>query len=315
MVKTFILGGGLAGLIAAYYNPEYQVVSSNLGGQLLTKWPLGPRYLHESPALERLLGEINLPILKKEVEIGYYDKEFIEPSIEHFRAYWKKTRGDTFPKEPGFMMRGEDLLEVFETSQAQLCMTLISKVEEEKRWLDGVVHQVDLRKRRFYLQGRGWQDYDVLINTLPAPVFFSFLVAENIQGLLEDQWTLPDLRYKPIDFFYGSITAPWLQKVVWEKGASFSFIYFPRGPTCFYRVTKVEEPYVVFETTRDLPLQVVAEVRVEDHTRLEVGKILDGKLQYQLLPWESFGIRHFGRFARWEDDLMTHHLVEKMQSG
>ena len=44
--NKIILGGGVAGLLQAYFNPDAVIVTDQIGGQFSSRFQLGPKYLH-----------------------------------------------------------------------------------------------------------------------------------------------------------------------------------------------------------------------------------------------------------------------------
>ena len=99
MSTKVILGGGIAGLIWAFYN-DGTVISPEFGGQMNNHFSLGPRYLHDNEWARRFLTDIGLPIKKLPVTIGYWYEGSVhpEPKDKHYiSAYHAKSRGFPVP--------------------------------------------------------------------------------------------------------------------------------------------------------------------------------------------------------------------------
>ncbi|MEK6881099.1 MAG: FAD/NAD(P)-binding protein, partial [Nanoarchaeota archaeon] len=66
-----VLGGGIAGLIFAFYNKNFTVISPDVGGQMGNGFSLGPRYLHDIPESRKFLNDLNIEIKEITVNVGY----------------------------------------------------------------------------------------------------------------------------------------------------------------------------------------------------------------------------------------------------
>lgn len=92
-MSKFVLGGGLSGLITAYYNPEYTVVSPEYGGFIDTKFGQAFVVLHGTEEMRELFHELGVPCFEKTIEIGYYHSD------------WGEVRTDLGDEEEAFARR------------------------------------------------------------------------------------------------------------------------------------------------------------------------------------------------------------------
>ena len=74
MSGRFILGGGLSGLIYAFYHPDYTIISPNLGGKLVQDYLQATILLHDKSETRTLLEDLGVRA----------DKE------AHFKRYFYK---------------------------------------------------------------------------------------------------------------------------------------------------------------------------------------------------------------------------------
>ena len=93
----YVLGGGIAGLIWAYYNDEYFVVSPEIGGQMKSEFNLGPRYLHDNDISRKFLSDLGMTVdnRKSKIRIGYLDEDgqwVKTPDAEYRKKYYLKSR-------------------------------------------------------------------------------------------------------------------------------------------------------------------------------------------------------------------------------
>jgi len=304
MGSKFILGGGAAGLIAAYYKKDYTIVSPNLSGQLGNPWPLGPRYLHCTTEVEDFLASLKLPTMGTVVTVGYADNDtFITPTNEDIAGYWKKTRGTKMPTSASCMMSGKECFEVMALPLSRVVSLLAFLARS--RWTTGDVRGISLEKKEILLNDSRVVPFTKLINTLPASVFTALIEGGNKDA---------DFSFEPSYLFYGySYDDTVLYRFLWSKGVRYDFIYFPRTPRDLLRITKLDEPWFVAETVSSggLPMEAF----IEDAKFLPIGKIVGGGEAFKKRDWSEHGIAHFGQWAQWEDGLLAHDLIEEMQKS
>ena len=56
----FVIGGGISGLIFAYYNRDYQIISPDIGGKLRNDYLTSTILLHDTPETKRLISDLKL---------------------------------------------------------------------------------------------------------------------------------------------------------------------------------------------------------------------------------------------------------------
>ena len=73
-MDKFILGGGVAGLVTAFYNSEYTIITDKVGGwQNANKFSLGPRFIEVTPASQAFMSRLGFTPSTRIVKIGYCD--------------------------------------------------------------------------------------------------------------------------------------------------------------------------------------------------------------------------------------------------
>ncbi|MCL6579737.1 MAG: NAD(P)/FAD-dependent oxidoreductase [Candidatus Bathyarchaeota archaeon] len=287
-MRNFILGGGISGLICAYYNPSYTIISKNTGGQLKSPFPLGPQYLHRTPEVEELLMELHLPTDVKEVKIGYFYKgKFITPKDAHQREYWRKTRGNA-PFTGECMMRKTENFEAYTTSPQYLMEALKLRV---RNVILAEAYHIDLDERKISCW-EGDFKYDNLISTIPLPEFMKM----SNRGTAVLSW-------HPIHFEYAeTVEDGVLERILWKEGREFDFIYFPWEGVDFYRITKLQEPYCVLEYTTS-PFYEAYEIKVLKTHSIKYGKIIAGDAP------EIEDVTFIGRYAKWDPKYFIHNVI------
>jgi hypothetical protein len=98
-----ILGGGIAALAILELKPDYRAICSSerLGGQMSSRFNLGPRILHRTDAVEMFLDHIGIDSQKylREFKVKYvWDGSEIDyPTADQSAFYFEKTRGQGIP--------------------------------------------------------------------------------------------------------------------------------------------------------------------------------------------------------------------------
>jgi len=65
MTNKYIIGGGIAGLIFNFYNPEYKIISPELGGKIKSKAMQNIIYIHATAETKKLLEDLKILLYKE----------------------------------------------------------------------------------------------------------------------------------------------------------------------------------------------------------------------------------------------------------
>ena len=71
MSKKYIIGAGISGLIFAYYNPDYTVISPDIGGQL-SHGIYNLTWVHDTPETRKLHKDLEFEFTPTKTLMGYY---------------------------------------------------------------------------------------------------------------------------------------------------------------------------------------------------------------------------------------------------
>ncbi len=128
MIETYIIGGGIAGMIFAYYNKDALIIDKDLGGQNNCSFELGPRLIEKDVETELLLKELNLDTSTKKIKVGFFDKKFLNPSEDFKKKYLLLSRGKDVEESSG-MNNMQKEMEVYNTTFKELSETLKNKIK------------------------------------------------------------------------------------------------------------------------------------------------------------------------------------------
>jgi hypothetical protein len=265
-MTTYILGGGLAGLVTAFYHPDYRIISPDLGGMWERKFT-GPKFLHVGEEVRGLLDELGFTNLKeRELQIKYWDaverKYIEEPSREQLIEYSLRTRG-ILPDKATMCSVLDEPKKVFEISPDEFIRALIVRVGNQ--WIKDSAVRVNSEGVRGLTKKN--YPFDFLINTLPQDYLHMNLIGELSQGDVLDLYA--------------------------KKGRRFSYrVNSPSNEDiCYWLRAKW-----VVRTYKEIYDGVIYEV---EEIVTELGKPYDYyTLESKISVSQPFWIRHVGRSAK-----------------
>lgn len=292
-MSNYILGGGIAGLIAGFYEKDYYIIGQDIGGQMSQKG-LGPRILEVNDYSAKLLEDLeydSVPI--KVAKIGYrHNNRFQDRLNEQLRKkYYLKSRNIQTPNvemPSSIMSDGKNSIRYFDIDWNDLILRLYNAVKD--RYIIDKITGIDINNKLINTDVSQY-DYDKIISTLPAPVFF------NLSGEIPEE----ELTYEKKLFVIVSSKTVDLSE--------FDYVYYPDMDCSYHRVTRLSETRAAIEYTGnqfnhtnlfDYWRHIAFEVKT-----LPMGQIKSGKVG-------SFkDIEFLGRYAEWNHDIKTDDIVKK----
>jgi hypothetical protein len=302
---NYVLGGGLAGLIWAYYHKDWTILA---GHELASASEIPiPRYIYWTEKTCQLHREL----FKKEPEM-----ETINVGIRSKAQWWSRATNDmkknyhekTRGKRPihvsqHVMSSGETHFDIIDTPYNLWENALIGELDE--RIIKEDVVTIDIEHNEIHTDNskRSTIAYDKMVNTLPLPLFFTLTNDNDIVNA----------------FSYSSVVLTLIKcqaSIIWEN--DYDYILFPDLRVPFFRMTKGEKPYLGIESKESLSkdsgkfwLEGMIVEKIEEKI-MKYGKIISGPSEFQNLP---SNIKLFGRFGTWDPRIKIHHLIEEVQSN
>jgi len=295
MPRNFIIGGGLSGLIAGYYLPEFTIISPDYGGMHGASFPLGPQFLYHTLESDAFLTGLDMPIFPRQVKVGYYFKNrFVEPNEHFLQMYSQKVRSgqQTLDAMSG-MKTSFDILEVDWTHLIEVLRPKVNIISGEVDKVFPDTHRLRLVDGRAFV-------YDYLISTVPLPILQRILF----------KWF--PLKYAGVLFE--------LELDLWYylQAKDFDYVYFPDPEVPYYRKTQVEDPFVVVESITTSPTvkeekdRTIFLPKVNQYW-LPYGKIISGSTLEFAQDLKEHEIYLLGRYGKWVPGYKLHDLVAEVQ--
>jgi len=298
----YILGGGIAGLITKFYNPDYTIITKSFGGTYAHYFPLGPRIMKVTPETTQLLVDLDsrgFPASKiveiRPHRIGYMvDGEIQSVCPEGYREmYVTKTRMMRKPLSSA-MSDGSNIIMGYEIDllKAGLLGNTIDTII-------GEVTEIDTEGEKIFLKDGRCLKYSKLISTVPLPLLGKICKKPGTEYLAYSSITFALCKNPSLDL------------------KNFSYVYYPEYKYPYYRISRADKYYVVefdnmpaeeiyllpdFGEGRDYPFQII-DTHVEPMARI---------LNDSDNPFIEFhGIKLVGRYAQWAHKIRISEVIKR----
>lgn len=298
-MTNYIIGGGLAGLIAGYYNPEFTVIAPDVSGFVESKVGRAFVVIHEDEQTLDLFHELEVPSFVKDVQLGYYHHGLgLETDVSRWGDFAntfgeqylrRKLPEDMQPKDgelggvPGSSFRG-----LFVDDN------LIDALAEEVDIREGTV--TTIREHTINVQGPDDNveiEWDRLISTIPATI---------CRTILEDRvgWELnhATMTYAELDDVPDRYrTAPW------------DYLYIVDNVP-YHRVVSHVVSNRYFVECRGEPEREAG--RFESTIR-DWYVHPTGVIEHEDIEPPYLGMTLLGRWAEWDPGILLNDIVRRAQ--
>mgnify|MGYP003152174521 CR=1 FL=1 len=307
MENNYILGGGPAGLIAAYYLPDHKVIDKKPLGQLNIPFIPGPRLLQHTPNMISFIREV-LPDSNGQEEIaviGYNENGTVvdSPTKSFKKKYAKKTRG-VDKSETSFLSEGKNEIKhieingLGEDSYKFLFTELLKIIKDRGQLVEDSVSKIDPHTRFIEFESGVKEDYNHIISTLNLNIFKKIMT--TLYDFPLDLSTSKKCFYKTE--YKDSIED--MSKNMNHPSLYYDYVY--SVDTKWTRQTFFRD-YIVYESVEPI---------TEDF--IEGNKVL---MKFENLPIqikESHNIERMdnidllGRFAQWSHQMKANEVLDRV---
>ena len=307
MVK-FILGGGIAGLLCAFYLKDYTIISDNLGGQNSEDFSLGPRLIKVDEYTTKLLKDLNIQAEKVIYKIGYKEDKKIYSSIpQGFKEKYVQHTRELDNTENSHLSSGESSVECYDFDYQKLVKTLIDKT---KTYVIGKVKNIEYDKITF-IDSFFALNYNKLISTLPLPLFYK----------------ISDQEHKVKDFDTFDTTFVLIESEKQDDismSELYNYIYIVDEP--FHRKTFLKREYknkiqYILEYKGVLTATELTKIfmnfyydveLIHDVKQIKVIPRCQIKQSKNILQDNITGTRFLGRYAQWNHQIKINELLKEI---
>ena len=288
----YIIGGGMTGLVLAFYNQQYTVITDRIGGQFGFKFNLGARHIHDTPETRKLLSDLGVSFTPTIKKVGYcwFDhqiKMLSDVPPRWFRThYYRKSRGlpndAAVPKS--VMSDNKTTIRVLDCN-IKLVINKLALALGERLILDKIKrvnHETIFGRNADY-------NYERIVNTIPKPAFL------RMRG------------FGSAAHYSKSVTFVKVEKEFMYT-EDFDYVYCGSGYQ-FHRVSDHGE-YLTVEFIGQIEPQRLKEIFKEtvlDHVTLRT-QVIDTARTLKII-----NTKFLGRYGEWKHGVRFHDVVKRAQ--
>jgi len=182
-MTKYILGGGIAGLIAKYYNPSYKLITPDIGGQLKDNNAAISFFIHNTKETRELLDKLGVAYEEEVINIFYFingklckniDNSQRQRLVAHKMTEYYCDYSDFIIKDTNLSVQENKLL-VLTTDVNKLIDELKPDNED---MINARIKLINIQNNSLLIkEGDDLKTlkYDKLISTIPANIFFYML--------------------------------------------------------------------------------------------------------------------------------------------
>ncbi len=298
-MDTIIIGGGIAGLLYAFYNTDCTVLTDKVGGGFSAPFQLGPKYLHKTEKTERLLNDLNLAAPVKTIKVGfYYDGKINSVNTEENRKkYFEKTRGITAEPYKSSMSEGSSEFEAYDLDLTELVGSLEKKIAGKGALVLRKVTQVDLIDKHVVVEKENKIYFNKLVVTCPKPVFC------NLIGQFDEAKQF--LSYPTTFVKYPELGIAGESLNISKDFENYDYVYFSQPNFLWHRATRIPGGFC-FEYKGDE--SETAKKEGYEYVVLKIGQLVQ---RDDTIMYPDF-VKFFGRYAQWKHSIKTKELVDEL---
>lgn len=287
----YILGGGISGLLFAFYNPDYIIISPDVGGKLLNNSLSSTILIHDSPETRKLLIDLGLTLKLKTHIIKYCINDVLKDVVtaeERRMIISKKMKTNhslDYLVKDKTLSYDDNYIPVLDIDY----QLLISKLEKRVKVINDKA--IRITSDEIVCEKSRYQ-YNQLISTVPAPIFWKLYKEEK------------DLTSIPVTFVVSKTNPLPTVSPNWD------LIYFGDEKLPYSRVNVTKDGSYLYEFT--------GKIEKEDIKRklpnLNISKYFcdpNGIVKSDLNNIPPPKVRFLGRFATWDHRIKIQDVIKQ----
>jgi len=291
--KKYSLGGGISSLIFAHYNPDFTIVTPEIGGLLKTT-SLNLTWMHRNEYTEDLVKKLKIPYSFTKTRIGYYYNGYVHDTLSpeiQFEIVKRKMTDCITGKVAGKLPESINLSvseNYINTINVDFKIIFDKLVDECKDRI--ILDHVDtIKKNQILLGSCDKLEYDELVSSIPAPIFW------KLYGQKREFETIPV-----------TFVSTWDRPFIYNE--RYAMIYTAED-YLFNRLSKRESLEYTYEFTGEIP-----ETEIKKYLpNVKINTLSINKMG-RLIPVENKppqeNITFIGRFAEWLYDSKIQNVIK-----
>lgn len=304
----FILGSGIIGMVLCFYMKDFMVLTKGKGQDGSR---IGPKFIRENEYTKSFIDKINKKIkgsifhsiMSHQICCAYNIKGELKKKISdrELKQYIIKSRGEEYIEKFKSSAMNDGLVDFKGYYMDEVYKALSSLKDFKTRRLFLNIKTITTKKHLIYGINPAVPEielclhYEHIFNTLPARVF------NNLVGYEEKTSHNSEI----IIFIIKS-------EEIFKSLGKNNFVYYIDKDIPYYRITKIGHNIVSIETKKMFfPRNIIK----QKHRILNTIKIPYGKINDNVKPRDGINIHHMGRYAKNDNKLRVHNLIELFEKG
>lgn len=293
--NNYILGGGVAGLIASFYNPSYNVIDANPLGQLNQQFIPGPRIFKDDIETRIFLQKLNIDFHSEKIKIGYTKNGHSIVSLcDDFKMQYSIYTRKTALVEKSFMSSGESEFDILTDGTDDFYLTVFKKLYEivKGRVINSKILSINLKEKSLIVEsGNQTLLYNKCISTLNMNIF------TKLASL--------DMCTFRTDFKH-FVCCSYNNELDIELSKKYSYVYSITG---YYSRKTYFKDYIVYEIL--LPLERINDI--EGNIVISTAYNAPVQIQKSIDLRNIGGVELLGRFAQWNHSIKANEIIQKYE--
>jgi hypothetical protein len=299
MQRNYVIGAGISGLIVGYIL-GWPVIGKDIGGQMSSPFPLGPRILEECGETVWLISKLGVKLPPaREYKIGYMNQGgFIYdcPEQGFAEAYYAKTRlydpRDLIWLPNSTMSGGKKYIKGWDLDSIGLVDILAERVDR----VPFDVGMIFLGRHSLSLSNGSEMLYDRLISTIPLP---------TLDQLVGSPLKMSGHTFRSFDTIFVQMTVNDPSPVM----GMFDYVYVANENIPYHRITRLQDTTYVYEFRSDRYPGIFKSRHDTDviPRRKFIGKNYQIVNEKKLL--RVLDIDLIGRYAQWDHDIKIEDVI------
>jgi len=297
-MTNYIIGGGLAGLVTGFYNPEYKILDAFPGKMCVQKFSQGPHYIWHTPYTKQLMKDLEIDYNVKFIKIGYLiedDTIHSAPSFLAKKRYFAKSRCLPIPITPSNLAISESKshIKIINVDMKDLISALLLATAAQQ--ITSNVTRVDLGAKLLGFMDNSWDTFEHLVSTIPAPDFRRLC-------------TNGDSESNYLHFYWSSKI---FEKTLEHISLDHDIIYDCRRDSPISRYTEVEDGCILeYNIDRDkyhLMSSIIGSRELTNYDWMFYGQI---QCDWDIGHDDTYNIDFIGRLAQWKHGIKLQDIIK-----
>jgi len=301
LYEKVILGAGISGILTSYFNPEAVLIDKQPFGQLSPKFDLGPRHVHYSKEIIKILKQEKIKYTIENIKIGYIkNNKSVKIKNIDLNEYFLKSRGEELSTKQSVLNSSKERFKAIVFNQK----SFFKKILKNKKIIQNNIKEIKIKNNLFIitLDNKEKIETKEIISCIPFDILLKCLGVEKeiIKKFKKKEILFLTVNKSPINFK--------------DK----NFFYIIDNSYKFHRITKTSQKKYCMEflLENNSFLDIIKENLFFNIKNIIIlnSQIVETQETKRIIKnfKEKYPIKLIGRYAEWDRDLKINNIIEKI---